>query len=107
MNGDKGTMKILIRTQGTLAIYEQIVDQLKNAIVTGELKAGEALEKEGLVRAVPGKGFYVCEHNKDYLKEKQYVSLERRMAEILADCRKAGMGKEDVLDMVAALFEPV
>ena len=83
MNGDKGTMKILIRTQGTLAIYEQIVDQLKNAIVTGELKAGEALpsiralagelevsvittkrayeelEKEGLVRAVPGKGFYV------------------------------------------------
>ncbi len=35
------------------------------------------------------------------------MSALRRMAEILADCRKAGMGKEDVLDMVAALFEPV
>lgn len=122
-------MKILIRTQGTLAIYEQIVDQLKNAVVTGELKAGEALpsiralagelevsvittkrayeelEKEGLIRAVPGKGFYVCEHNKDYLKEKQYIVLEKRMEELLFDCRKAGMGKQDVLDMVETLLE--
>ena len=122
-------MKIIIRTQGTLAIYEQIVDQLKNAIITGELKAGEALpsirslagelevsvittkrayeelEKEKLIRSVPGKGFYVCEYNKDYLKEKQYIILERRMAEVLADCRKAGMSKRDVLDLVENLFE--
>lgn len=122
-------MKILIRTQGTLAIYEQIVDQLKNAVLTGELRAGEALpsiralagelevsvittkrayeelEKDGLIRSVPGKGFYVCEHNKDYLKEKQYIVLERRLSEVLADCRKAGMGKQDVLEMVGALFE--
>lgn len=122
-------MKLLIRTQGTLAIYEQIVDQLKNAIVTGELKAGEALpsiralagelevsvittkrayeelEKEHLIRSVPGKGFYVCEYNKDYLKEKQYMGLERRMAELLLDCRKAGMKRRDVMDMVEALME--
>ena len=122
-------MKIIIRTQGTLAIYEQIVDQLKNAIITGELKAGEALpsirslagelevsvittkrayeelEKEKLIRSVPGKGFYVCEYNKDYLKEKQYIILERRMAEILADCRKAGMSKQDILDMAETLLE--
>ena len=76
-------MKIVIQPQGTLAIYEQIVNQLKDAIVTHELKAGEALpsiralagelqvsvittkrayeelEKEGLIRSVAGKGFYV------------------------------------------------
>lgn len=122
-------MKLLIRTQGTLAIYEQIVDQLKNAIVTGELKAGEALpsiralagelevsvittkrayeelEKEKLIRSVPGKGFYVCEYNKDYLKEKQYMGLERRMTELLLDCKKAGMKKREVMDMVEALME--
>ena len=86
-------MKIVIKPQGTMAIYEQIVNQLKNAIVTGELRAGEALpsirklasdlqvsvittkrayeelEKEGLIRSVAGKGFYVCEYNQDYLKE--------------------------------------
>lgn len=122
-------MNIIIRTQGTLAIYEQIVDQLKNAIVTGELSAGEALpsirslagelevsvittkrayeelEKEKLIRSVPGKGFYVCEYNKEYLKEKQYIGLERRLQEVLSDCRKAGMTKKDVLTMTETLWE--
>lgn len=122
-------MKIIIKQQGTLAIYEQIVNQLKNAIITGELSAGEALpsirslagelevsvittkrayeelEREKLVRSIPGKGFYVCEYNKDYLKEKQYMDLEIRMSEVLTDCKKAGMSKRDILDLVDTLFE--
>ncbi len=122
-------MNIIIRTQGTLAIYEQITSQLKNAIVTGELSAGEALpsiralaadlevsvittkrayeelEKENLIRSVPGKGFYVCEYNKTYLKEKQYMDLEKRIQEVLTDCKKAGMKKEEALGMVETLWE--
>ena len=97
-------MKIIIKQQGTLAIYEQIVNQLKNAILTGELSAGEALpsirslaaelevsvittkrayeelEKEKLVRSMPGKGFYVCEYNRDFLKEKQYIGRNNTAA---------------------------
>ena len=92
-------MKIMIQPQGTLAIYEQIVSQMKNEIVTGALVSGEALpsiralaaelqvsvittkrayeelEKEGLIRSVAGKGFYVCQYNTDYLKEKQFMLL--------------------------------
>lgn len=37
------SININILPQGTLAIYEQIIMQLKNAIITGELKSGEAL----------------------------------------------------------------
>ena len=44
-------MRITIQPQGTLAIYEQIVNQLKDAIVTGDLKAGEALPS---IRALAG-----------------------------------------------------
>ncbi len=122
-------MKIVIQPQGTLAIYEQIVNQLKNAIVTGELSAGEALpsiralagdlnvsvittkrayedlEKEGLIRSVPGKGFYVCEHNTDYLMEKQLVMLEKRLAEIIGDAKQAGLSVEDIKEMVEALYD--
>lgn len=36
-------MHIIIEPHGTYAIYEQIVDQMKNAIVSGELTANEAL----------------------------------------------------------------
>ena len=122
-------MKITILPQGTLAIYEQIVNQLKNAVVTGELKAGEALpsiralaadlgvsvittkraseelEKEGRVRSVAGQGFYVCEYNADYLKEKQLVLLEKRLNEVIEEAKQAGLTKEDFVEMVRALYE--
>lgn len=121
-------MKIVIKPQGTMAIYEQIVNQLKNAIVTGELKAGEALpsirmlasdlqvsvittkrayeelEKEGLIRSVAGKGFYVCEYNQDYLKEKQLMMLEKRLSEVIEECKNAGLSKEEIMEMIQALF---
>ena len=121
-------MKIVIQPQGTLAIYEQIVNQLKNAIVTGELKAGESLpsirglagdlqvsvittkrayeelEKEGLIRSVAGKGFYVCEYNTDYLKEKQLMMIEARLTELLTDAKEAGLSCEDIIEMVETLY---
>jgi len=122
-------MKIVIQPQGTLAIYEQIVNQLKNAIVTGELKAGEALpsiralagdlgvsvittkrayeelEKEGLIRSVAGKGFYACEYNTDYLMEKQLVMIEKRLTEVIMEAKQAGLSCEEVKEMVDALFQ--
>lgn len=122
-------MKIVIQPQGTLAIYEQIVNQLKNAIVTGELKTGEALpsiralagdlqvsvittkrayeelEKEGLIRSVAGKGFYVCEYNTDFLKEKQLMMLERRINEVIGEAKNAGLSCQEFLEMVEALYD--
>lgn len=124
-------MKIVIQSQGTLAIYEQIVNQLKQAIVSRELVAGEALpsiralaselqvsvittkrayeelEKEGLIRSVAGKGFYVCEFNTDYLREKQLMLFEKRFTEIIADARRAGLTKEEIAQMAQALCEEV
>lgn len=111
-----------------MAIYEQIVNQLKNAIVTGELGAGEALpsirslaselgvsvittkrayeelEKEGLIRSVAGKGFYVCEYNTDYLREKQLMMLERRLGEIIGEAKQAGLKCGELVEMVEALY---
>ena len=75
---------IVIEPHGTYAIYEQIVNQIKNQIISGELQPDEALpsirglaadigvsvittkrayeelEREGLIRSVSNKGFYVC-----------------------------------------------
>jgi len=122
-------MKIIIQPQGTLAIYEQIVNQLKNAIVTGELSAGEALpsirglasdldvsvittkrayeelEKDGLIRSVAGKGFYVCEYNTDYLKEKQLMMLEKRLGEVIAEAKQAGICCDELKEMVEVIYD--
>jgi len=122
-------MKIIVSQNSSLAIYEQIVSQIKDAILKRELSAGQALpsiralaselevsvittkrayeelEKENLIRSVQGRGFYVCEANTDYLKEKQFVLLEKRMTEIIRDCRSAGMTKEEMLLMVQELWD--
>jgi GntR family transcriptional regulator len=122
-------LKIDLMPQGTLAIYEQIVNQMKSAIVSGEMKAGEALpsirslaadlavsvittkrayeelEKEGLIRSVAGKGFYVCEYNTDYLMEKQLMMIEKRLGEVIFEVKNAGISKEDFLEMAEALYE--
>lgn len=121
-------IQIKIFPQGTLAIYEQIVNQLKNAIVTNELKAEEALpsiralaaelgvsvittkrayeelEKEGLIRSVAGKGFYVCEYNTDYLREKQLVMLEKRLSEVIEEAKQAGLDFQTFVEMAEGLF---
>ena len=122
-------MKIIISANSSQAIYEQIVNQLKNAIFHKELQAGEALpsirtlasdlevsvittkrayevlERENLIRSVAGKGFYVCDTNLDYLKEKQYRMLEKKMTEILEECKKAGMKAEEILSMTEELLK--
>jgi GntR family transcriptional regulator len=121
-------MKIIIQPQGTMAIYEQIVNQLKDAIVSGELVSGEALpsirklagelqvsvittkrayeelEKEGLIRSTPGKGFNVCEYNTDYLREKQLMLLEERMNELILAAKSAGLSLEEVKEMLETLY---
>ena len=121
-------LKINLMPQGTLAIYEQIVNQLKNVIVSGELKAGEALpsirnlaadlsvsvittkrayeelEKEGLIRSVEGKGFYVCDYNTYDLKEKQLMMLYKRLGDVVRESKLAGLAKDDFLEMAEALF---
>ena len=121
-------MKIIISQNDSLAIYEQIVRQVESAILHKELQPGEALpsiralasklevsvittkrayeelEKEKLIHSVAGKGFFVCDTNTEYLKEKKYMLLEKRMAEVLEDCRKAGMTKEEALMMAEELW---
>jgi len=67
--------------------------------------AYEELEKEGLIRSVAGKGFYVCEYNKDYLKEKQLMMIEKRTQEIIYEAKNAGLSCDDLVDMIRTLYE--
>ena len=121
-------MKLFINPNSNLAIYEQIVNQMKNLILTGELKSGEALpsirklaaslevsvittkraydelEAAGLIRSVAGKGFYVCEYNTDYLKEKQLMMLEKRLCEIIDEAKQAEVDCDELVEMLRALY---
>ncbi|MBR6536628.1 MAG: GntR family transcriptional regulator [Lachnospiraceae bacterium] len=122
-------MQFVVSGQSTLPIYEQIIGQVKTAIVAGDVKPGdmlpsiralakdlqisvittkrayEELEKEGLIYSVSGKGFYVCEQNTDLLREKKLAMAERHMLDCIKECREAGMERDDIMEMVEVLLD--
>lgn len=121
-------MKIIISTNSTMAIYEQIVSQIKDAVIQKKLVPGEAmpsirglakelsisvittkrayeeLEKEGIIQSVAGKGFYVCEMNREILKEKQMVQLEMQFEQVVQAAKNAGLTLEQVVDLITVLY---
>ena len=121
-------MKILISTTMNMPIYEQIVNQIRDAVIRGELKEGEGmpsirvlakelqvsvittkrayeeLEKERVIESVPGRGFYVCRQNNDHLREKQLMNIEKKFSDLIKESRSAGMELEDILEMIRVLY---
>lgn len=122
-------MQIIIDPKSNYAIYEQIVTQLRHQITNGALKENDALpsirglasslevsvittkrayeelEKEGIIRSVVGKGFYVNDINKSYLKEKQLISLEKLVTNIVNEAKLAKVSKQELFDMVDELYQ--
>lgn len=122
-------MNIILDTESTLSIYEQIVKSIKNSIIKEEINPGdmlpsirslardlrisvittkrayEELEKEGLVYSVPGKGFYVKELNIEKLREEQLKDFEEKAEDLIAEGIKLGLKLEDMQDVLKTLYE--
>lgn len=122
-------MNIRIQSKSGVPIYEQIEEQLKDEILSGRLKEGDSLpsirglagdlkisvittkrayenlEKEGMIYAVQGKGFFVDNPDIQYLEEKRVQSVEGQLLKCLDLCRQAGLSKKDVKEMIDILWE--
>ena len=122
-------MNIFIDNKSGAPIYDQIYSQIKAQIIGGDLqedeslpsirslakdlrisvittkKAYEEVEQEGMIYSVPGKGFFVDDPDLDYLAEKRTVAIEEELAGWIAKAKAAGLGKEEVYDMIEILWE--
>ena len=122
-------MEIIISNSSTSPIYEQISRQIKDQILQGELKAGDALpsmrllakelrislittkrayedlEKDGFLETVPGKGCFVSEKNMEFLREEQHGQVEARLQEAVNPAIPCGLGLEELKEMLEALWE--
>lgn len=122
-------MNLSITTGSNLAIYEQIVQQVKNEIIAGHLTEGdmlpsirslakelqisvittkrayEELEKENLVYTVAGRGVFIARQDKKILREKKITGIESSLTELIRESKKAGLSKEDLTEMVQLLWE--
>lgn len=122
-------MNIVFSISSNMPIYEQIINQIKLAIMNKEVvpheplpsirnlarelqisvittkRAYEELEKEGLIYSLQGKGFYINEQNTDLLMEKKVAMLEGQMAELVRECRAVGLEAKDIKDIIDMLYQ--
>ncbi|MGV8049960.1 MAG: GntR family transcriptional regulator [Anaerolineaceae bacterium] len=121
-------MKILISNSSQKPIYEQIGDQLKAAIFSGELcegdelpsmrflarelhisvittkRAYEELEREHFVISVPGKGTYVAPKNLDLVRELRLREIEDHMKKIVVEAGISNISLDELVEMLTLIF---
>ena len=122
-------MHIVISNQSGKPIYEQIVEQVKALIISGELKEGDALpsmrllakelrisvittkrayeelEREGFLYSQTGKGSFVAGENTEFLTEEQLRKVEEHLQQAVKAAQLCGMGKEELLETLNLLWE--
>lgn len=86
-----------------LPSIRSLAKELKISVIT-TMKAYEELESEGLVTAVPGKGFYVNAQDSQMLREQHIRKVEASLAEALAAAEIAGMSDEEIRSTLDALL---
>lgn len=124
-------MNIIISNSSPEPIYQQIVSQLKQLILSGELneadglpsirtlakelqisvittkRAYEELERDGYIETVAGKGSFVAAQNKELLREKRLRVVEEKVTEAIAAAKTACLSRQDLLEMFQLLYEEI
>ena len=122
-------MNIMIANSSPDPIYQQIVAQIKNLILKGDLTEAEALpsirilakelqisvittkrayeelERDGYIETVGGKGSFVSAQNKELLREKRLRVVEEKIAAAILAARTVGLEREELLEMFKLLYE--
>lgn len=122
-------MDILISNSSGIPLYEQIEEQIKHQIMTGELCEGDALpsmrilakelkisiittkrayedlERDGFIESVTGKGSFVKGINSDLVRENMIFAIQELLETAV---NKAVMGKvtlDELQEMLKLLYE--
>lgn len=122
-------MEIIVSNKASKPLYEQIATQIKTAIMSGELSAGEpipsmralakslhisvltvqkayeTLQEEGFIETTAGKGCYVSAQNQDFYLEEQQKKIEERFSEAIEIARSSGINLEKLIGLLTVLYQ--
>lgn len=110
-------MHIILNNSSMIPIYEQLMEQIKNEIISGKLKEGEGLpsvrvlsgtlkisaltvkkaydrlEEEHFVVTVHGKGTFVTSADRQLAVEVRRKAIEDEFAQTIEKAKTAGLSK--------------
>lgn len=122
-------MDILISNSSGVPLYEQIEEQIKSHILSGELMEGDALpsmrilakdlkisiittkrayeelERDGFIYSVTGKGSFVKGINSDIVKEKMLFDIQELMESAVDKAALAKISLKELQEMLQLLYE--
>lgn len=122
-------MHIILNNTSMIPIYEQLMEQIKNQIINGELqeqeclpsvrtlsaelkisaltvkKAYDRLEEEGFVVTVHGKGTFVAATDKQLAVEARRKMVEDDFLAAIDRARTVGMTKEEIRKIIEIMLE--
>lgn len=122
-------MEIIVSNKASKPLYEQIASQIRAAIISGELSAGEpipsmralakslhisvltvqkayeTLQDDGFIETTAGKGCYVSAQNQDFYLEEQQKKIEERFSEAIEIARSSGINFEKLIGLLTVLYQ--
>ena len=122
-------MKLIISNVSGIPIYEQIKQQVKAAILSGELKEEDTLpslrtlakdlkisvltvtraytelEQEGFVRNVQGRGCFVLGSGSELMKEQLICKVENSLTEAVKAAKIADLSDAELHQLLDILLE--
>ena len=117
-------MQIILNNSSMVPIYEQLMDQVKNEIISGRLKENEVLpsvrslsgelrisaltfkkaydrlEEEGFVVTVHGKGTYVAATDREIATEARRKAAEDDLSAAISKAGSLGLSKDEIREIV-------
>ena len=128
-NIEENIMDIIISNASGKPIYEQITEQIKEQIMSGELNEGdplpsmralaqqlrisiittkrayEELEREGFIESFTGKGLFVAAQNKELFREENLRQIEQSLTLAVEKAKLCGVSYEELSEILKMLFE--
>ena len=122
-------MDIIISNSNPDPIYKQITDQIKNKIISGILKAGDALpsmrflardlhisvittkrayadlERDGFIETVAGKGCFVARKNMEFIREEQLRKAQEFLQKAVDVAKQGGITLDELNEMLEILYK--
>lgn len=122
-------MDIIISSNTSKPIYEQITSQIKAMVMSGELKIGdpipsmrslakslhisvitaqrayEDLQRDGFIETTVGRGSFISAQNKDFYQEEQQRKAEEHL-QLAADIgRISNISLEKLIELLTLFYE--
>lgn len=122
-------MNIIISNADKAPIYEQITRQIKEMIMNGTLKEGDALpsmrflakelrismittkrayeelERDGFIESYVGKGSFVKGANQDFIREKNCREMEQALITAVDKAKLSNVSLKELQEMLALFYE--